>query len=90
MHKAQVTAIVKTRPDVYRRFAVNVDIDKREVIALPAILSRRGIATAPRAKHGKQMHIIAAVFSPDAYRALVFSKSTGGKGRKWKSCDYRQ
>ncbi len=42
--------------------------------------SRRGIATAPRAKHGKQMHIIAAVFSPDAYRALVFSKSTGGKG----------
>ena len=27
-------------------------------------------------------HIIAAVFSPDAYSALVFSKSTGGKGRK--------
>ncbi|CSF86806.1 Uncharacterised protein [Shigella sonnei] len=82
MHKAQITAIVKTRANIHRRFAVNIDIDEREVIALPAILSRRGIATAPRAKHGKQMHIIAAVFSPDAYRALVFSKSTGGKGRK--------
>lgn len=48
LHKAQIISDRQTRARIFNgRFAVNIDIDEREVIALPAIPSV-GIATAPR------------------------------------------
>lgn len=81
MHKAQIALRVETGANMFRRFAIDIEFDKRQLIALPAIFAGRGVPVTPRAEGGEKMDFIARIFTPDAHRSLIVRISAGGKRR---------
>lgn len=58
LHKAEIALRVEAGANMFRRLTVDIEFDKRQLIALPAIFTGRGIPVTPRAESGEKMDFI--------------------------------
>ncbi len=82
LHKTEFAMSVETRANMFWRFAVNIEFNKRKRITLPTIFAGRRATTMPRAKNRKQMDFIVRIFTPDTHRAVIAGKAAGSKRRR--------
>ena len=82
LHETQLAVIIKAHTDMFRGFTIDIEFNKLEFIALPAVFAQRGIPVVPRAKGGEKMGLAVGIFAPKALCALVPGVAAGGEGGK--------